>query len=330
MSADLLRPPAHLSEADALRITQQAPSILRKQSSWSLPWPLSILTENDSPEKWAIYENLLYSCLRVGDDKSATACLDKLKERFGVDNERVMGLVGVYHEAIAPDEKALNAILRSYEEAIQEKPTNMTIRKRHVSLLKSMGRTDGATAALVDLIDASPVDAEAWTELAELYFEQGLYAQSIYSVEEALIIMPNAWNVHARLGEIVYVSVASSTSDGALLKGLTRSLKSFCRSVELCDDYLRGHYGLKLTTARLLQTLNKIGNNSVAIRDTADDDFAPPSVSTVQRLNEMSTSRLAEIVRKASLKTAGWEGYGESEVIAARELLDRDGKAIAR
>lgn len=330
MSADLLRPPAHLSEADALRLSQQAPSILRKQSSWSLPWPLSLFTDNDSPEKWAIYENLFYSCLRAGDDRSASTCLEELKKRFGVDNERVMGLVGIYHEALASDQRALTSILKSYEEAIQEKPTNMTIRKRYVALLKSMGRTDGATAALVDLLDASPVDAEAWMELAELYFEQGLYGQAIYSIEEALIVMPNAWNVHARLGEILYISIASSSNEGTLLKGLTRSLKSFCRSIELCDDYLRGYYGLKLTTAKLLQTLNKTGSNAVATREAAETEYSPPSAVTVQKLNEKATSKLAEIVRKASLKTDKWEGYEQSEIIAARELLDRDGDSITR
>ncbi|KAL9092507.1 MAG: hypothetical protein Q9159_000854 [Coniocarpon cinnabarinum] len=330
MSTDLLRPPAHLSEADALRLSQQAPAILRKQSSWSLPWPLSLLVANDGPEKWAIHENLFYSCLRAGDDKSAFACLERLKARFGEDNERVMGLVGLYHEAMVPDKKGLDAMLKSYEQAMEEKPTNMIIRKRHAALLKSMGHADGAISALVDFLEVNPVDAEAWMELCELYFSQALYSQAIYCLEEALIIMPNAWNIHARLGEIVYISTAASTNESALMKGFARALKCFCRSVELCEDYLRGYYGMKLSTSKLLQTLQKTSPTSVVSREVTEDEFAPPPLPTVQRLNELATSRLAEIVRKASLKTSGWEGYEEAEVIAARELLDRDGSSITR
>lgn len=29
-------------------------------------------------------------------------------------------------------------------------------------------------------------------------------------------------------------------------KQLGEALKRFCRSIELCDDYLRGYYGLKI------------------------------------------------------------------------------------
>lgn len=190
---ELLRQPAHLSPAEALTVSQKAPTFLSK-NSWSLPWPLSYLV-SDAPEKWAAYENLFLSCLRTGDIKSAHACLKRLEDRFGLTNERVMGLVGLYHEAIAPHEDALKTVLKSYEEEITERPTDMVIRKRHIALLKSMDKSSGAIAALVDLLDASPTDAEAWAELAELYFARKMYDQAIYCVEEVLVIMPNAWNV---------------------------------------------------------------------------------------------------------------------------------------
>jgi tetratricopeptide (TPR) repeat protein len=49
--------------------------------------------------------------------------------------------------------------------------------------------------ALNNFLEASPTDAEAWTELADIYFSQGLYQQSIFALEEVLLIAPNAWNV---------------------------------------------------------------------------------------------------------------------------------------
>lgn len=128
--------------------------------------------------------------------------------------------------------------------------------------------------ALNSLLDVSPTDAEAWAELADLYISQGLYQQGIFALEEVLLITPNAWNVsalyrhrkpvtgnytnnlrikiHARLGEVQYAAAATAGSgSGSEVNAsmyLTESLRRFCRSIELCDDYLRGYYGLKLVT----------------------------------------------------------------------------------
>ena len=71
--------------------------------------------------------------------------------------------------------------------------------KRRVALLKSLSRPTEAIGALVELLDISPTDAEAWCELAELYLSQGLGPQAIFSLEEALLITPNAWNVRVVL-----------------------------------------------------------------------------------------------------------------------------------
>lgn len=38
---------------------------------------------------------------------------------------------------------------------------------------------------------------------------------------------------------------ASASTDNATYKHYAESVKRFCRSIELCDDYLRGYYGLK-------------------------------------------------------------------------------------
>lgn len=55
--------------------------------------------------------------------------------------------------------------------------------------------------------------------------------------------------MHARLGEVLYMGALSS--DTSRHKYLTESVKRFSRSIELCDDYLRGYYGLKLVFTSL-------------------------------------------------------------------------------
>lgn len=140
--------------------------------------------------------------------------------------------------------------------------------KRRVALLRSLQRPSDAISALIQLLDAIPTDAEAWGELADLYQSQGLGSQAIFGLEEALLIAPNSWNVwpnpflspsnppsnyvtdfwqiHARLGELLFVCSSSSEGDSARLAG--KSVQHFCRSIELCDDYLRGLYGLILVS----------------------------------------------------------------------------------
>ena len=74
-------------------------------------------------------------------------------------------------------------------------PTLKPIMKRRIALLRSLGRTTNAIDALVDLLDASPTDIEAWSELADLYLSQGSFSQAEYCLEEVLLVAPNAWNV---------------------------------------------------------------------------------------------------------------------------------------
>jgi len=55
--------------------------------------------------------------------------------------------------------------------------------------------------------------------------------------------------MHARLGEVQYVAAASlAAGDGLAQRYLAEALKRYSRSIELCDDYLRGYYGLKLVS----------------------------------------------------------------------------------
>ena len=75
--------------------------------------------------------------------------------------------------------------------------------KRRIALLSTLGRINDAIDALVELLDASPTDIEAWSELADLYLSQGLFSQAEYCLEEVLLVAPNAWNVCDRWPTII-------------------------------------------------------------------------------------------------------------------------------
>ncbi|TGO24308.1 hypothetical protein BPAE_0106g00120 [Botrytis paeoniae] len=323
MSSALLHPPAHLPPALALQNSQQAPSILRNTPSSISSWSLSsIWTAAESPELWTTYENLLMSCLRTGDEKSAQLCIKRLQERFGVENERIMAMRGLLCEVNAEDNAALQKVLDGYEQNLSDNPNNMPILKRRISVLRSLEKTSEAITALNELLDLSPTDAESWAELTDLYVSQGMYPQGIFALEEVLLITPNAWNMHARLGEILYI--AAGVNDSNSDRYLADSLRRFCRSIELCDDYLRGYYGLKLASSQLLRKPPTSRNSK------PDNNLPFPDTNTIEKLNETATSKLSEIVRRSAAKEPGWEGYDEASLIAARELLNRDLGSITR
>lgn len=48
---------------------------------------------------------------------------------------------------------------------------------------------------MTELLESSPTDIEAWTELSDLYLTQNLFPQAVFCLEEVLLVAPNAWNV---------------------------------------------------------------------------------------------------------------------------------------
>lgn len=127
--------------------------------------------------------------------------------------------------------------------------------------------------------------------------------------------------------------MAASANDAGADKYLAESMRRFCRSIELCDDYLRGYYGLSLvrinrsgglrqflanssqTTGRLLTTIPQ------SRQSKSDSGLPLPDIKTVEKLKEIATAKLSEIVRRSVAGEAGWEGYDDAELIAARERM---------
>ncbi|KAH7166233.1 hypothetical protein EDB81DRAFT_280142 [Dactylonectria macrodidyma] len=324
MAPSLLQPQGHLSPAEALKLAQQAPEILRRnpKAISASPFP-SLFSAPETAELWIIYENLLLSCLRTGDDESAHQCLDRLVLRFGSQNERLMALMGLVKEAEAGTHNELLEVLKGYEDILEENQANIPIAKRRVALLRSMGKTPEAITSLIWLLEFSPTDAEAWAELADLYLSQGLYSQAIHALEEVLVVTPNAWNIHARLGEVSLMAANVSTEPFPQ-KHLAESLKRFCRSIELCEDYLRGYYGLKKVTDKLLSEPSKLK------KQTEGDGFSLPQQATIEKLNQAATTKLAEIVRRYGAQEPLWQGYNGDEIAAAKALLNSSSSDVVR
>jgi hypothetical protein len=119
----------------ALHLSQKAPRYLSDHGQRQI-FPTFLKNyASDNSNQWLLHEQLLLTCLRTGDDKSAHLCLEKLTERFGASNERIMGLRGLYKEATATSEVDLKSILKDYEKILSENPVNVV----RGELVKSVG-----------------------------------------------------------------------------------------------------------------------------------------------------------------------------------------------
>jgi ER membrane protein complex subunit 2 len=297
--------------ASALQLSQKAPNLLSKSSVASASLPLSLIAAAESPETWMELVQLFYACLSTGDDKSAHLCLEKLTQRFGANNDKVMAMRGMYQEAVAEDEGELKKILGEYNKSLAESPMNVPIHKRRIAVIRALGRPQEAIMSLVDLLDSFPADVEGWCELSDLYQLQGMGSQAIFCLEEALLAIPNAWNLHARIGELEFMN-SNTMPDGSesAIKSLVSAVQRFSRSIELCDDYLRGYYGLKLAVGKLLKTSSQSKSSSDSI----------PS-EKLRKLDHLATTKLKAIVQARN--AAATKDSERTEVIAAQELLDR-------
>lgn len=105
-----------------LHLAQQAPAILGQDSGSAAS------SSADTVEYYARIEQLMLACLRTGDDQSAQTCLNRLSLRFGPSNERIMGLSGLYEEATAKDQAALEKCLQGYNDTLSQSPVNVVSR----------------------------------------------------------------------------------------------------------------------------------------------------------------------------------------------------------
>ncbi|KAJ8103228.1 hypothetical protein POJ06DRAFT_246948 [Lipomyces tetrasporus] len=241
-----------------------------------------------------VFELQFFLSIIAGKDTEASAILATLTDRFRQDSHRVGVLRSIYLEATEGPLKAL--------EFVSGRPdTELGTLKRKIVILKSSNQTSHYISELLKLVDNFPSDAESWAELASAYAEAGMYAQSLFALHEVLLLVPLAYNINALIGEtsLVYASslqAASSSHSVAIEERLFEAVKFFLRSVELCEDYVRGWAGVLVTTKRIAAIQKPVGDTS-----------------TYKRLYDVARNRLAKIVET--------QDASESELASARLVL---------
>lgn len=114
--------------------------------------------------------------------------------------------------------------------------------KRRVALLRTINKPAEAISQLTLLLDTFPNDVEGWAELTDLYLSQNMLSQAAFCLEELILLQPNSHHVHAQYAEVLWLQGKEASA-----------LKHWCRSVELCGDYLRGWFGIKTVHSLLFE-----------------------------------------------------------------------------
>ncbi|KAK1923098.1 hypothetical protein DB88DRAFT_493778 [Papiliotrema laurentii] len=225
-------------------------------------------------QEWAVREQLAIAAMDMGRIKLADEQLSVLEKQFS-GSPRVALLLGLRAEAKGETDKAK----KMYEDLLAKDETNVSAHQRLIAL--HLPTPTSAIPLLLTYLDTFYTDPAGWSLLAELYADQGLYAQSLTALGHVMVIQ--SWDSGAvcRAGETAYT-----------LGDYQLALKYYLRAVEMQTDpddrdsakkNTRAWWGIKLSIARLMDG----GSGESAV---------PPEHATtpaqLKQLDELTTERL--------------------------------------
>lgn len=168
--------------------------------------------------------------------------------------------------------------------------------KRRITFAKSLGRVGEAVRLLVEYLDVYYSDADAWAELADLYTELSLFDNASFCWSEVVLLKPHDHLTHASYADSLYAQSLEQPSSQLIYV----ALKEYLRSVELCDDYLRGFCGVKVCCNAILarEPVNprdsKALSRSSGIDQTKTQDVTIP-IEKIKALDLVSLKVLSRI-----------------------------------
>lgn len=189
-------------------------------------------------EQYNVMEQVAIAALLAGDTVTAHDYIQQLASKHPASSLRLQRLQGMLLEAqgMVDDATAL------YSNGLERDEANIQLWKRLISTSISNGRRDDAIAALIVFLDRFMQDVEGWMQLAKLYYLECKFQQSIYCLEEVLVLRP----MHP-LYLVRYADVVAS------LGRWNTAVKYYCGALELFQDHIRALYGLRTVTALLLR-----------------------------------------------------------------------------
>lgn len=99
----------------------------------------------------------------------------------------------------------LTEALREYQSLLKEDHLDTVSMKRLVCIAKARNEKDQAIILLKEYLSVFVSDAEAWLELADLYFSLNMFQNAAFCMEELITISPQNYHYYVKYAE-VYMS----------------------------------------------------------------------------------------------------------------------------
>lgn len=229
-----------------------------------------------------------YVSLLSNKDNEAKTALDRIIDKFGdQDSQRTAILKATYLEATMDSKTAIEYLSR-------RKQSELLSLKKKVALSKKITISNDYINVLIDYLKINPLDTEVLSELAETYYSIGHFDKAIFTLQEILLVVPFAYNVFARIGEIEHAIFKRDNE----VDSLVSSIKHFLRSVELSANYVRSWSGIYITS----NEFNKL---------------EPKKLKNVkveyEKLKKLSGKKLKEIINT--------KGTNSEDIKAAEKIL---------
>lgn len=248
---------------------------------------------NDLPEieYFELIELQFKLALLVGNDEVAKTCLDRLIDKFGhLDTPRITVLKADYMLANSEDFKQ---VIEYLDKKLAESDDLLVLKKK-TALTKHVATTEEYIDNLKHYLDINPTDVETWYELSEVYYSVKHFDKAIFCLEEVLVVIPNAYNVFSRIGELNYLLFKQAAKKDA--ETLVKSVKNFSRSVELCGNHVEGWSGLCVVLQELL-ALDKLKSKSQYEELLSVSKSQLQTVIDEKRCSEVNLARGKEILQ---------------------------------
>lgn len=174
---------------------QQARPALARYLSSFFSSAVTLLTR----DIWSVYEQVCVAAIDAALPVLRNECIMALEHRFS-SSARVASLRAlVYDSADRWTEAA-----QWYDRSARRDATAMAARRRRAAHLRMQGRFSDAVAALSAHVSLYGEDAAAWSELADLYIMAHALPEAKTSLEELLLLRPEAWTTHIRYADVLY------------------------------------------------------------------------------------------------------------------------------
>eukprot|EP00741_Cyanophora_paradoxa_P003840 tig00000718_g3734.t1 len=247
-------------------------------------------------EAWDVYEQTLIAALDAGDLDCANECFKALRSKYP-SSFRVRRLEGMILEA----QGDYDAAIVLYTQLLSEDAANPIVLKRRVAIHKAQGQWGAAVDALNAYLKVYQADADAWSELADLYISLHQFTSAQFCFEELILSAPQNSTFHLKYAEVLF------TIGG--LENFKMARKYYIHSMRLAGTMsLRCLYGCLMATVAVAAALRGKSKESAEVRENAD-------------VEEWVRRQLLETYSSPAAKAAGAPDTGLPQLPVVKRFL---------